>query len=48
LQELYMKLFGTSFEGAHSADADIQATMKCFFELLKLGVIKLPSSQDKK
>ena len=39
LQELHMKLFGEEFEEAHNALADIEATMKCFFELKKLKVI---------
>jgi TPR repeat protein len=33
LQELYQKLFGTTFENAHDAMADVKATRKCFFEL---------------
>jgi len=33
LQELYKKLFGSEFDKAHNALADIQATKKCFFEL---------------
>ena len=40
LQELYTKLFGCKFEDAHDAMADITATMKCFFELKRIGVIK--------
>lgn len=39
LQELHVKLFDKEFEGAHDALADIEATMKCFFELRKRGVI---------
>ena len=39
LQELYVRLFGREFEGAHDAMADITATKECFFELLKRGVI---------
>ena len=41
LQELHTKLFGKEFEGAHDAMADIRATAKCFWELKRLGVIKL-------
>jgi DNA polymerase III epsilon subunit-like protein len=41
LAELHVKLFGADFEGAHNAAADIAATAKCFWELKKLGVIKL-------
>ncbi len=40
LQELYSKLFGGTFDDAHNALADVRATMKCFFELKRLGVIK--------
>ena len=41
LQELFFKLYGEKFEGAHNAMADIRATYRCFFTLVKLGVIKL-------
>ena len=34
LQELYLNLFGENFEDAHNAAADVQATVKCFFELV--------------
>lgn len=40
LQELHKKLFKSEFEGAHGAEADIQATARCFFELKRLGVIQ--------
>lgn len=39
LPELHFKLFGTSFDDAHDAYADINATAKCFWELKKLGKI---------
>ena len=39
LDELYNYLFGKSFNDAHSADADVEATVKCFFELQKRKVI---------
>lgn len=39
LQELHSYLFGSEFEGAHDAMADIRATAKCFFELKKRGQI---------
>lgn len=39
LQELYMKLFGQSFEDAHSALADVKACAKCSFKLKQLGII---------
>ena len=39
LQELYMKLFQTEFDGSHSALADVRACSKCYFELKRLGVM---------
>ncbi|MEA3452564.1 MAG: 3'-5' exonuclease [Bacteroidota bacterium] len=39
LEELYLHLFGENFGNAHSADADVDATVKCFFELKKLGIL---------
>jgi DNA polymerase III subunit epsilon len=39
LSELYYKLFKTSFEEAHNAAVDINATAKCFWELKRLGKI---------
>ncbi len=41
LAELHQKLFLTDFEGAHNAAADVAATAKCFWELTRLGVIKI-------
>ena len=41
LMELYTKLFGQEFDGAHDAMADIVATKDCFFELIRIGVLKL-------
>ena len=41
LMELYTKLFGQGFDGAHDAMADIRATKDCFFELLKRGLVRL-------
>ena len=41
LMELYTKLFGQGFDGAHDAMADIRATKDCFFELLKRGIVRL-------
>lgn len=40
LTELHQKLFQTGFEEAHNAAADITATVKCFWELKRLGVIE--------
>ena len=39
LEELYRKLFGSTFSGAHDALADVEATMKCYFELKKKGIL---------
>jgi len=39
LQELHQKLFNSSFEEAHDAAVDIQATANCFWELKRLGII---------
>lgn len=41
LNELHNCLFGSSFEGAHNSKDDVTATAKCFFELVKRGVIIL-------
>lgn len=41
LSELHNKLFGCDFEGAHNALFDVNATVKCFFELRDRGVIKI-------
>lgn len=40
LSELHIKLFDKDFEGAHDALVDVRACANCFFELVKLGVIK--------
>lgn len=40
LTELHTKLFGIPFEDAHDAAYDVDATSRCFFGLLKEGVIK--------
>jgi len=45
LEELHRALFASDFDGAHDAMADIQATAKCFFALVRLDVIKLPVLQ---
>ncbi|HBA60897.1 MAG TPA: 3'-5' exonuclease [Elusimicrobia bacterium] len=41
LNELHQKLFQAEFEGAHNAAADIAATAKCFWELKRLGIIRI-------
>ena len=37
LTELYSHLFNESFDEAHNATADVEATTRCFLELLRLG-----------
>lgn len=41
LIELHNHLFGCDFEGAHDALDDVKATVKCFFELKKCGLINI-------
>lgn len=38
LEELYKKLFEEGFSGAHNAMADVEATSRSFFELMRIGV----------
>ncbi len=40
LGELHQKLFNEDFDAAHNASADVQATARCFLELIRLGVIQ--------
>jgi DNA polymerase-3 subunit epsilon len=47
LEELHRHLFKHDFVGAHDALADIQATAKCFWELMNNGQIPLNQSQYK-
>ena len=37
LSELHKHLFNKGFADAHNATADVEATTRCFFELLRLG-----------
>ena len=39
LTELHVKLFGEDFSEAHNASADVEATARCFLELVRLGII---------
>ncbi|MGY6563077.1 MAG: DNA polymerase III subunit alpha [Luteibaculaceae bacterium] len=39
LTELYTKLFGEAFGEAHNASADVEATARCFLELIRIEVI---------
>lgn len=45
LNELYKKLFGEHFEGAHDAMVDVEATLKAFAELVKRGELRLQTSE---
>ena len=39
LTELHVKLFKEEFSAAHNASADVEATTRCFLELIRLRVI---------
>ena len=39
LTDLHQKLFGEAFAEAHNASADVEATTRCFLELIRLEVI---------
>lgn len=39
LEELHKKLFDESFGSAHNAAADVEATARCFLELLRIKII---------
>jgi len=41
LTELYSLLFEEGFENEHDAMADTRATKRCFFELIKQGIIEI-------
>lgn len=45
LKELHRHLFDQDVEGAHQAATDVQATVRCFFELQRRGVSLSPSWQ---
>ncbi|MDB4608722.1 DNA polymerase III subunit alpha [Flavobacteriaceae bacterium] len=47
LTELYQHLFGTGFGEAHNATADVEATTRCFLELLRKGQLNPPVLHDK-
>lgn len=40
LAELHRKLFAEDFDRAHNAAADVAATVKCFWELRRRGIIR--------
>lgn len=39
LIELHQRLFGVGFEGAHDALEDVRATVRCFRELRRIGLM---------
>ena len=41
LPELHFKLFGENVEETHDAAADVATCAKCFFELKRLGVVRV-------
>jgi DNA polymerase-3 subunit alpha len=45
LTELHQHLFGTAFLEAHNATADVEATTRCFLELIRLNVFKASELQ---
>ena len=40
LTELHIKLFGKGFDDAHDAAYDVDATARCFFGLIKEGIVQ--------
>ena len=46
LSELHQKLFGKTFEDAHDAAYDVDATARCFFALLIQRVFEIDEIQD--
>ena len=52
LTELHLKLFNAPFPEAHNAAADVEATSRCFLELIRIGgasneVLKMTESEIK-
>jgi DNA polymerase-3 subunit epsilon len=43
LNELYPFLFGEMFDNAHNAIADVKATQRCYFELVRREIIPYPT-----
>jgi DNA polymerase III epsilon subunit-like protein len=46
LGELHKKLFNQYFVWAHDALTDVEATLRCFIELVKLWKIKIAESKE--
>jgi len=47
LEELHQVLFKKQFENAHNAEADLQVCIKCYLELIKLGLGNEPDVKRK-
>ena len=47
LSELHFKIFGKNFNEAHNASADVDATARCLFELLRTKKISPFELEDK-
>ena len=39
LTQLHEKLFGEDFDAAHNASADVEATTRCFLELIRFDLL---------
>ncbi len=48
LSELNQKLFGEVVDNAHNASADVEATARCFLELIRTGVIGVKELESNK
>ncbi len=46
LTELHQKLFDTPFSGAHNATADVEATTRCFLELIRRKQFSLSELEE--
>ncbi|MCF7906640.1 3'-5' exonuclease [Patescibacteria group bacterium] len=46
LTELYIELFGETFEDAHDALVDVKACAKCYFEMVDKGIIQKKIKKD--
>ena len=49
LNEIHEILFGSKFDSAHNASADVQATARVFLELIRIGVLgrnEMPESEQ--
>lgn len=47
LPELHFRLFGKTVRETHDAGADVATCSKCFFELKRLGLIRIPKRRTR-